>query len=605
LIFAFCLLIFIFMLKRYATLIFGVALVGLGVLFFVVPERSYVIRVLVGFWPLFLILAGLVRVAGHLLDRRPRSPVGGLMLAAMGGILLAANLRGERSFLYIFGRYWFWLLVALIFGRVIRQYTYRTEDGPRPRIFGFGTMLLMLLIVGGGLAANRLSANPQFQSRFNFGRLGEVRDYVFGARFSVEDDPAQSFTLPAGARLVIGNAYGDVEVRGGLQSQASARLIKRIRASSEEEARQAARNIHLVIAPGGNTYQLGVNAEGAKELNVTLVVELPQAAAAQVEVENPAGGVKLADLRGDHVVRNSDRVEVVNNLGRVKIDNPRGAVQLSQIQGEVSVINARQGVTFREIRGAVTLDLQGGTANLEEVAGQVRVRASNAQLEIRRVRPPQVAGSVRLAASASADRLISLDESRNSRISLHEVEGGVAITASRSRIEAEAIKGDLTISSSSERVRVRDIMGVLRIQADMVEAADLRGAAHIEATRDVEVNHFSGPLNVTTRSGAIRLASGETLGGDVRAISEQGRIQVRLPTQSKFRLEASTELGRLRLRGFEDLRLPRNQKQISYISGNVSAPLISLRSTNGNIQVESTRLALTRGDDQDDNEPDN
>src|SRR5437867_9551850 len=111
------------MLKRYATLMLGVVLVGLGALFFAMPERTYVLQVLVRFWPLFLILAGVVRVAGHLIDRHPRSPGGGLMLTAVGGILLAANLRGEHSLVYIFGRYWFWLLLALIAGQVIRQYT--------------------------------------------------------------------------------------------------------------------------------------------------------------------------------------------------------------------------------------------------------------------------------------------------------------------------------------------------------------------------------------------------------------------------------------------------------------------------------------------------
>ena len=39
------------MLKRYATLMLGVVLVGLGALFFAMPERTYVLQVLVRFWP--------------------------------------------------------------------------------------------------------------------------------------------------------------------------------------------------------------------------------------------------------------------------------------------------------------------------------------------------------------------------------------------------------------------------------------------------------------------------------------------------------------------------------------------------------------------------
>ena len=147
------------MLKRYATLMLGIGLVGLGVLFFAKPDWAYLLTRFAYFWPLFLILAGIVRVTGHLIDRHPRSPVGGLMLIAMGGIVLAVNLRGGQSFIYILAHYWFWLLLALIVGSVMRQYTHRPEDGPRPRAFGFGTIFLSILIIGGGLAAHFLAAD--------------------------------------------------------------------------------------------------------------------------------------------------------------------------------------------------------------------------------------------------------------------------------------------------------------------------------------------------------------------------------------------------------------------------------------------------------------
>ena len=117
------------MLKRLATLLLGIGLIGLGVLFFLAPERTFVVQLLMRFWPVFLILAGIVRVAGYLIDRHPRSPVGGMMLAAMGGILLSANLLAHTSLLLILGNYWFWILLAFIAGRVLKQYTHRVEDG--------------------------------------------------------------------------------------------------------------------------------------------------------------------------------------------------------------------------------------------------------------------------------------------------------------------------------------------------------------------------------------------------------------------------------------------------------------------------------------------
>jgi hypothetical protein len=76
------------MLKRLATFLFGVALIGLGVFIFMAPEQAYLVQLLKKSWPLFLVLAGLVRLAGYLIDRHPQSPVGSLLLTALGGIFL-------------------------------------------------------------------------------------------------------------------------------------------------------------------------------------------------------------------------------------------------------------------------------------------------------------------------------------------------------------------------------------------------------------------------------------------------------------------------------------------------------------------------------------
>jgi DUF4097 and DUF4098 domain-containing protein YvlB/uncharacterized membrane protein HdeD (DUF308 family) len=596
------------MLKRYSTLLVGVALVGVGVLFFAVPERGYVLQILVRFWPLFLILAGLVRVTGHLLDRHPRSPVGGLILTALGGILLAANLRGDRTFLHLLGRYWFWLLLALILGRVIRQYTHREEGGPRPRLFGVGTILLMLVIVGGGLAANYLAASPQLLSRLHLrlGSLGEVRDYVFGGTLAVDDELAQTFALRPGARLVVGEAFGDVEVRGGSQPVASARLLKRIRASSEDEARQAAKNIQLQITQNGAVYQLGLQRADAgqpqiADFTTSLVLELPVGVPVGVEVHNPVGQVKLANLSGDHAIYSGENIEVSNNLGHVSVNQPRGTVQLRQIQGEVSVMDARRDLSLREITGHVTLSAQNGAARLEQIVGQIRARFSNARVEIREVRGA--------AALSPAQWLVNLEESSQSRINLRDISGSVTIAAASSRVEAQAISGHFAVSGAAERVQVSRITGELNLDlgSGEVEADNLAGAARIEAARDVTVRDFRGPLSVNTRRGAIRLVASAPLGGEVRASNERGQIRVTLPADIPFRLDADTTFGKMRLRGFEHLSPPRNRRSLSLVStsGSQAAPLLYLRSVNGDIRLEAAGAALARGADGDDREPDN
>src|SRR5262245_17618330 len=139
------------MFKRLGTLLLGIGLIVIGVLFFVAPQQAMAIQWLIDLWPVALILAGFVRVAGYLIDRHPRSPAGGIMIMAIGGIWLSANLLDHNSLLLILGKYWFWILLAFIAGRLLKQYTHRIEDGVRPNAFSPVAIVIMLLIIGVGL----------------------------------------------------------------------------------------------------------------------------------------------------------------------------------------------------------------------------------------------------------------------------------------------------------------------------------------------------------------------------------------------------------------------------------------------------------------------
>jgi DUF4097 and DUF4098 domain-containing protein YvlB len=579
------------MLKRLATLLLGIGLIGLGVLFFVSPERAFAVQILMRFWPVFLILAGIVRVAGYLIDRHPRSPVGGMMIAAIGGVLLSANLLGHHSFIQILGKYWFWILLAFIAGRLLRQYTHRIEDGVKTNAFAPGAVVLMILIVGGGLAADFLAKRGQGGLNFRLGSFG-VGDYIFGDQFPVAGEP-QIFAFASGARLVINDAKGDVEVKSAPQPQATAQLIKRIRAVSEEEAKEAAKNIQLQIASDGANAQFSVNSAGVeRDYNVSIIITVPQNLVGSVEITNALGAVKLAGLRGDHTIRDCERAEVRQNSGRVIIENSRGAVELAQIQGQVSLINTRRNVNLREVNGAITLDVNGGSVNLDDSTGPVQLKAADARIEMKEIGDDSLA--------SQQQRVINIESARNSRIKLQEIKGAVAINAERSRIEAEEIAGDLTVDSSSERVTVNRITGSLRVKAGegAVEIEEINGPATIDATRDVTVRNFRGQINVTSRSGAIKLETSEKLLADVKAVNDRGKISVSIPEDSGFRLDANTGKGRVRVNGFDGLVLSREDRSYK-IGYNVSesAPLVSLRAGGGEIQLHSSGHALASRDE--------
>jgi DUF4097 and DUF4098 domain-containing protein YvlB len=575
--------------KRIATLLLGIGLIAIGALFFIAPEQAFAVRWLMRLWPVALILAGLIRVAGYLIDRHPRSPVGGIMIAAIGGILISANLLGHNTFILILGKYWFWILLAYIAGRLLKQYTYRIEDGARPNTFSPGGVVMIILITGAGLAAGFAAKNngAGFNLNLRLGGMG-VSDYVFGNQISVEDEIPQSFALAPNSRILINNPKGDVEINSAPQSQATARLIRRLRAANAEDANKIAKSINLQISPNGVGYQLNVASSGVEQdFGVSIIVTLPQNLEAGVEINNALGVVKLAGLQGAHVIRGCERAEISRNSGGVTVENPRGAVELSEIQGPVSLINTHQAVSLRAINGPVNLDVKGGNLSLENSSGPIQLRATDAQIDI---------SEVGVDASAQA-RVVDIEQARGSRIKLQEIKGAVAIKADRSRVEAEEISGDFRVESSSDRVRVNRINGALLIKSEngAVEVEEVRGVATIEATRDVTVRNFRGPLKVSSRDGAIDLETSEKLNGDISVVSDQGKIRVSIPKDCGFRLDANAGQGRVKTKdGFEDTKWTRQER--SYVSGyNITetSPLVSLRSNRGEIQLRSSGLAMT------------
>lgn len=379
------------MFKRLATLLLGIGLIGLGVLFFLAPERAQITHLLMQFWPLFLVLAGLVRVTGYLIDRHPPSPVGGIMITAIGGILLAANLRGGQSLIEIFGNYWFWLLVAFVSGRVLRQYAHRVGDGPRPRAFTPGAIFFMLLIVGGGLAANYLVKNSRSLDGVNLrvAVLGGLRDYLIPPLLSIEDEPPQLFTPLLNSKLVITNPTGDIEIATAPQAQASARIVKRIRALNEQEAKQVAQEIKLQVTPDGKDYRITVNTSGVRQdVDTPIMITLPQNIEIGVEVSDASGLVKLSGLRGNHTIRDSNRLEVSDQTGKLTIENLNGSIQLDRIHGDVNLINASDGIILRDVTGVMTLDIKDGGVSADRVNGSLRIKADDGDVEVENAEGP-------------------------------------------------------------------------------------------------------------------------------------------------------------------------------------------------------------------------
>ena len=288
---------------------------------------------------------------------------------------------------------------------------------PVMRAFSLGSICFMLLLTVTGLSANYVNRTQQFLDSFKLapGPLFEVGTFGFGTPIKIEDDAPQSFKLLANSLLQIEQLNGDLEIRPGNSTQAVAHLTKFVRTKDEASARATAQNVRLQISPGDKTIQLGVNAETVSDaVTVSLLLELPRQTAIRLAITNASGQVKLTDLRGEQTIRNCGKLTVNRHSGRLTISGARGPVSLRNTQGDVSLTDLQNGADLDEIEGVITLAAHGGVYHLKNIKGGIRGSLSNGKLEL--------AGLEAIAQAAQAERVVNLDEVRDARVQLNEIQ---------------------------------------------------------------------------------------------------------------------------------------------------------------------------------------
>ncbi len=542
-------------------------------------------------WPLLLVLAGLVRVGNYLIDRQPRSPVGGFILSAVGSILLAMQWRGESFSLAAVGKYWFWLLLAFVIGRVLWQYTHRSTDTTAPRLFSPLSVFAMLLIVASGLSSTYLSRNSNVVAQFN-SKLTQLSANVMGDFITVNDDAPQTFTLPAKGSLLIERWSGNVEIRSTDLAQPRASLIKSIRANDETQARTLAAYIQLQVRTNGTQLEFAEQAVNVQQPFTTqLIIELPATMIAPITINDARGDVTLRNTKGNYFIRQCGGVTVAQHQGALLIEAARGALQIQDVTGDLKLENIQRDTVIDNLKGALQFTATAGNHRLTALTGALKLNLKNARLDLRNVQaPPQLAVNPTIG-----QPVVFIETARDSRLQLREIKGATVINATHSRITAEALTGDLSIQSSNESVEVTRHTGKLQINNEngAVEVRDVTGATTIEAGRDVTVQNFAGALAVETEYSAVTLIHHGALRGAVNVNTERGHIKLNFPIDIAFRLDANTESGHIRAKGFAGITTERRQTTLTANhNATAASPLVTLRTTRGNIELRAIGQAI-------------
>ena len=548
------------------------AMVGLAIAATVAiaSTRSGTIEWLMRLWPMFLVCAGVIRVMGFAVERKPATPTDGLLLIFVGVLFLLNRFHSELNGIQIYGRYWILFLLVFAAVELVRHYTHSDKYGPPPKLFTpLRVIVVGLLVITGALANRIASTNPSLLSALKLpGLLDGFRDSVIGREFTFSESSSET-NLRRGGIVRINNSYGSVRVVTGTDS-VRVSLTKGVRGWNEDEARKIADQIRLVVIPTTDGVSISTNRDQlTKQFTTDLLIQVPSDA--PVSIGNSYGPVSVTGV--------GERVELSNSHGNVELTNIAGNIVGNLNYSDINISNAAGDV---QISGAKK-------ATLANIVGALSLKASNSSVEVR-----DVGGPVRIEAPfcrIKADRLGEASEIFTDHASVVATNvGDMVIRAPNSDVRVEDSNGNIKITTSNSEVRVKGISGDLTLNADQcsVSAEELRGMSRIATSHgDVSVRNFVGGLDIKTSFKRVKLFSSTPPAGDINVENNHGAIELHLPESSQFRLDAISQGGEIKPQGFA--ALVASPGEVFNVSVGESGPRIKLRTSYSTITIKAAQ----------------
>ena len=352
-------------------------------------------------------------------------------------------------------------------------------------------------------------------------------------------------SLPAGTRLRV-SSTGQITVTGGEREEVGYKLVKKLRARSQQEAVQLLGSARVKTALQGDTAAVSVITPNCYQCNFTAnaLISVP-ASTQQTTLETASGALKVTGVAGS-----------------VKAETAGGAIEMEDIGGDVRAATA------------------GGSIHLGSVGGDVRCETAG--------------GSIRLA-KAGGDAILATS---GGAIQAGEIKGTLQAETLAGSIRAEKVGGDLRAASSGGSIEIGQVSGA--VDADTAGGSIKIGSApsglHVETgSGNIRLYDVAGAVRAATASGSIQayFLAGQPL-KECQLETLGGRIVVFLPESLPVTVEATVDLANQLNRivsEFSGIAVQRAGDGygpgVVRAAGNLNGggPLLSIHNTGGRIQI--------------------
>jgi DUF4097 and DUF4098 domain-containing protein YvlB len=345
--------------------------------------------------------------------------------------------------------------------------------------------------------------------------------------------------IPQNTKLVV-TSRGGVVLRGSNNPQASYRIVQRVHARSEEDARQLLSSIQVAARTQGGITNFEVSVGSSLLASTQLELTVPTHIAIAY-VNTQMGTVEAYDL--------DCSVDLTTAAGPIRVDRIHGAVATRTGGGEIHIGKITGAARAISGAGSILVDSIGGEGNLDTAGGEITVNNSLGKLIL------STAGG---------------------NISVGNAGGSVDARSAEGMIEVQKAAGIVTAATSGGSIQIGSAQGV--------RAESAQGQVRLKGP--------SGPMRVSTAAGSIlaELFSGMPLDNS-SLVAGSGDITVLIPSNLAVSVMASSQSGgiprivsdfsEVRVNSVGLLRMP-VQAQGSINGG---GPVLTLNATGGVIYL--------------------
>jgi len=382
--------------------------------------------------------------------RQRRSIFGGLLLILIGILFLLHEHYPEMNIAHDIGRYWPLILIVWGLAKLFDNFAAQQSGETKPPIITGGELALILLFA---LAIGGIAASEKFHDHFRW----DLGDSVFSQKYS-ETDEVPAHPIKPGAQVNVATDRGNVTVYADETTSLRVVANKTASATTEEQAHRHAQNITIGVKEISGGYEIRPTSSDSFNgvTDVDLEVHLPK----QVNLiaTTGHGDVTVSDISGTlHASSSSGSAEISGVTGNVNLDLQGGTARISDIKGNVQVTghgneveatdvtgdatidgefygpirlqNVKQTVTYTSARTKMNLlhlagqlEMDSGSLDLSDVAGDAEVTTHNRDIQIEKV-----TGRLRVV-NSHGDVQVHYEQPPHDEISLTNDSGGVDLT---------------------------------------------------------------------------------------------------------------------------------------------------------------------------------